>query len=71
MNQNEKVLPYTMNALNLGLSNKAGDSEFVGLSQKVMKEDGSIEAFEDAPKDGKCYCRKDGAWVEIPTAPAE
>ena len=37
----------------------------VSVAMKNLKEAGYIE---DAPSDGKFYVRKDGAWVELPTA---
>lgn len=63
-----KDLPHTRNALTLAVTSKAGTSEYLAMSQKAST--GEVDGvFEDAPKDGKYYARKDGKWVEVPLCP--
>lgn len=60
-----KMTPYIQNSLTLGATaNPKGDAEHLVLSQKSAQN-----LIEEAPKDGKMYARKDGAWVEIVSAP--
>lgn len=71
----EKLIPYTANALTTPLSDKAGDSSYIAMSQKGVKDmladaEGGAAGLEDAPSDGKFYVRKDGAWVAIEATPA-
>ena len=79
----EKLIPHTANALTVGLTDKAGDSEYLGMSQKGVNdlisggsssetggETSTSTGIEEAPKDGKFYARKNGAWVEISSVSA-
>lgn len=62
-----KIIPHTQNALTLTVTNKAGTSEYLAMSQKAAT--GEVDGvFLDAPKDGKMYARQNGKWVEIPTS---
>ena len=70
----DKLTPYVGNALTPAAGSSSSDSPYLFASQETIKEivsGGSEEGgstsggIEEAPKDGKCYCRKDGAWVEI------
>jgi len=66
----EKLIPHTANSLNVGLTDKPGNSEYIAMSQKgvtelLSGENPSLAVFEDAPKDGKFNARKDGAWVAV------
>ena len=62
-----KLIPHTANALTTALTDEAGNSEYLAMSQKGATALATGEAsagIEDAPSDGKSYVRKDGAWVE-------
>lgn len=69
-----KLIPHTANALTTALTDKAGDSEYLAMSQKGATALATGEAsagIEDAPSDGKFYVRKNGTWVAIEATPAE
>lgn len=60
-----KLIPHIANSLQLAVTKtKSGGNDNLVLDRNV----GSESTFEDAPQDGKMYARKDGEWVEIPTA---
>ena len=70
----DKLIPHTMNALTTGLTDKAGDSEYLAMSQKGATALATGEAaagVEDAPSDGKFYARQNGAWVAVDVTAAE
>lgn len=64
-----KTVPYTANSLTPTVTNNPGDSEYLIMSQKgatkLATGEAEVKTFEDAPKDGKMYVRKDGQWVSI------
>ena len=65
----EKLIPHTANALTVALTDKMGDSEYLGMSQKGVNDlvngEGAAAPLEDAPSDGKFYARQNGAWVAV------
>ena len=69
----EKLIPHTANALTVSLTDKMGDSEYLGVSQKGLNDlvngdgsgEGSSSMVQDAPSDGKFYARQNGAWVAV------
>ncbi|EFW1904480.1 fibritin [Shigella sonnei] len=55
----------TINSLTSRIATLETDLAAAEAEIQTLKEAGYIE---DAPSDGKFYVRKDGAWVELPTA---
>ncbi|EPJ2512168.1 phage neck protein fibritin, partial [Salmonella enterica subsp. enterica serovar Bareilly] len=59
-NHDTTIMALTTRVTTLETDLAAAEAEI-----QTLKDAGYIE---DAPSDGKFYVRKDGAWVELPTA---
>lgn len=60
-----KIHDTTINSLTSRIATLETDLAAAEAEIQTLKDAGYIE---DAPSDGKFYVRKDGAWVELPTA---